>query len=136
MSFDEEWASARSGATSVRLNQLPADPGGGGDKPDLKTNAPGKAAAINALETKIQPDTQTAGVVADVSTEAAVTEFTDWGVGAGLKDAHAEWELQVKSLQGRLSADKSSLQGTQQGFGNYELGLKSKWTGLVPPNAS
>ncbi|MET9601686.1 hypothetical protein [Streptomyces sp. NPDC006459] len=41
MSFDEEWSAARATATAgvtMRLNQVPADPGGGGGGGDLELN--------------------------------------------------------------------------------------------------
>lgn len=95
MSFDQEWAELRQ-AAQTRLNS--AGPGHGG-LPDVKINASGKTAAVNALETQIQPGVRKAGVVADDSTTGAVTAFTGWQTGSGLKDAHAEWEKQVESLR-------------------------------------
>lgn len=121
MSFDQEWAEAKQSA-QTRLNGV--GPGSGG-LPDVKINSSGKAAAMNALETHIQPGVQTAGVVADDSTATAVTEFTDWQTGSGLKDAHAEWEKQVKSLQARLARDREALRETKSGFHYVDYGVKN-----------
>ncbi|MFB7219459.1 hypothetical protein ACWD4L_08475 [Streptomyces sp. NPDC002596] len=112
MSFDQEWAELRQ-AAQTRLNS--AGPGHGG-LPDVKINASGKTAAVNALETQIQPGVRKAGVMADDSTTGAVTAFTGWQTGSGLKDAQAEWEKQVESLQGRLARDKEALRQTRGGF--------------------
>ncbi|MFE0701607.1 hypothetical protein [Streptomyces sp. NPDC058872] len=138
MSFDEEWAQVREGAAArqdpaMRLNSTPASPGGGPGQPNLRTNDPGKAAAVKALETRLQPDTQKAGIVADESTGAAQTAFTAWATSAGLKSAHEQWARQVKSLQARLDADKSALQGTRTGFTGFETGLQHQWLLQQPP---
>ncbi|MEU4346748.1 hypothetical protein [Streptomyces sp. NPDC023838] len=112
MSFEQEWVGLKQTA-QTRLNGV--GPGNGGI-PDVKTNNSGKTAAVNALETKVQPGVQKAGVAADESTTAAVIAFADWQTAAGLKDAHAEWEMQVKSLQGRLTQDKEALRETKGHF--------------------
>ncbi|MER6099503.1 hypothetical protein ABT154_27355 [Streptomyces sp. NPDC001728] len=140
MSFDEEWTQVREGSavqqdSAMRLNSAAASPGGGSGQPDLRTNDPGKAAAVKALETRIQPDTQKAGVVADESTGAARTTFASWATSAGLKSAHEQWAMQVKSLQARLDADKSALQGTRSGFTGFDNGLQQQWLLLQPPAA-
>ncbi|KQX57969.1 MULTISPECIES: hypothetical protein [unclassified Streptomyces] len=140
MSFDEEWAQVRDGSavrqdSAMRLNSAAASPGGGSGQPDLRTNDPGKAAAVKALETRLQPDTHKAGVVADESTNAAETAFASWATSAGLKSAHEQWAMQVKSLQARLDADKSALQGTRSGFTGFDNGLQQQWLLLQPPAA-
>ncbi|MFF3842283.1 hypothetical protein [Streptomyces sp. NPDC001930] len=138
MSFDEEWARVREDASvrqesATRLNSAAASPGGGSGQPDLRTNDPGKAAAVKALETRLQPDTQKAGIVADESTDTAETAFTSWATSAGLKSAHEQWAMQVKSLQARLDADKAALQGTRTGFTGFDNGLQQQWLLLQPP---
>lgn len=45
-----------------------------------------------------------------------MTGFKGWATGAGLKDALEEWSLQVKSLQGRLANDRSSLQEAKKSY--------------------
>ncbi|TVL88620.1 hypothetical protein [Streptomyces sp. SAJ15] len=102
----------------------------------LKTNNPGKAAAVKALTEDIQPDTGTAGTVADEATTKAVTTFTDWATGSGLKDVATEWDKQVKALQGRLAADKTALQGARLGFQNHDIqtgGTLNRF--LLPPTS-
>ncbi|MGX4690059.1 hypothetical protein [Streptomyces sp. JNUCC 63] len=70
--------------------------------------------------------TDKVGSHADESSSAAVREFSGWDTGSGLKDAHAEWELQVKSLQGRLAKDQESLQGSQRDFQYVDYGIRSR----------
>ncbi|MBL1096622.1 hypothetical protein [Streptomyces coffeae] len=118
----DEWEQLKAEAlqnqrTDMRLNSA-ADPGGGrsGDAPDLRTNAPGKKAAVKALRERIRPGATTAGNHADETSSAAVREFKDWDTGAGLKDAHKEWELQVKQLKARLEADQAALAKTKSDF--------------------
>ncbi|WFB08974.1 hypothetical protein LRS74_19445 [Streptomyces sp. LX-29] len=102
----------------------------------LKTNNPGKAAAVKALTEDIQPDTGTAGTVADEATTKAVTAFTDWATGSGLKDVATEWDKQVKALQGRLAADRTALQGTRYGFQSYDIRTGSTLNRfLLPPTS-
>ncbi|MEV5678879.1 hypothetical protein AB0L68_27575 [Streptomyces sp. NPDC052164] len=113
MSFEQEWAAHKNEA-AMRLNGTGGGQGGG--DADLKTNNTGKAAAVSALTNQIQPGAGKAGVVADESTNSAVTGFKGWATGAGLKDALEEWSLQVKSLQGRLANDRSSLQEAKKSY--------------------
>ncbi|MFF0504078.1 hypothetical protein ACFYUH_10835 [Streptomyces fimicarius] len=113
MSFEQEWAAHKNEA-AMRLNGSGGPDGGG--QADLKTNDSGKAAAANALTTRIQPAAGTAGVTADESSGSAVTAFKGWATATGLKDALEEWTLQVRSLQGRLANDKSALLGAKRNF--------------------
>ncbi|WP_103531284.1 hypothetical protein [Streptomyces sp. SM11] len=115
----------------MRLNGV-GGPGGGGQA-DLKTNDSGKAAAANALSTRIQPAAGTAGVTADESSDSAVTAFKGWATATGLKDALEEWGLQVKSLQGRLANDKNALLGAKQNFLLNDLDTGGRLRGLGGP---
>ncbi|GAA2639869.1 hypothetical protein [Streptomyces vastus] len=80
----------------------------------------------------LQPDgdifrnTDKAGRHAEENSGAAMREFTGWDTGAGLKDAHNEWELQVKSLMNRLDADREALEGTKRDFQYLDLGIRSR----------
>ncbi|MEV5974320.1 hypothetical protein [Streptomyces sp. NPDC051921] len=125
MSFDDEWAQQKSAAmdrqaTSMQLNQLPADPGGGG-QPDLATSPAKKKAAANTIETQIQPDLKSAADAADEGTNGAVTEFKGWDTSAGLSKAHEHWDSQVKRLNARLESEKSALRNTSTLFQNNDL---------------
>ncbi|MFF1498796.1 hypothetical protein ACFVZR_02685 [Streptomyces sp. NPDC058316] len=130
MSFDEEWAGHKNRA-AMRLNGT----GGSGGDADLKTNHAGKAAAIKALSTEIEPDTGTAGIVADDSTGSAVTGFKGWATATGLKEALEEWGLQVKSLQARLANDRASLQQTKRNYllNDHEVGSELSKIGGTGP---
>ncbi|WNZ08286.1 hypothetical protein [Streptomyces sp. 11x1] len=130
MSFDEAWGQARTAATarqssSMQLNQLPPS-GGGGDVADLKTNSSGKAVAIRMLQDDIPRGTEKAGRHAEENLDATVREFSDWATGSGLKDAHKEWELQVKNLMNRLKEDREALQGTKRDFEYLNLEIRSQ----------
>ncbi|MGW8486991.1 hypothetical protein [Streptomyces sp. NPDC055886] len=130
MSFEQEWAAHKNEA-ATRLNGVGGPAGGG--QADLKTNDSGKAAAANALTNSIQPAAGTAGVTADESSGSAVTAFKGWATATGLKDALEEWGLQVKSLQGRLANDKSSLLGAKRNFLLNDLDTGGRLRGLGGP---
>ncbi|MFI8826370.1 hypothetical protein [Streptomyces sp. NPDC053431] len=128
MSFDDEWAqdkdnarTPRTQASDMRLNQLPADPGGGSGSPDLATSPARKKAAANTIETQIQPNLKSAADAADEGTDGAVTEFKGWDTSAGLKKAHEHWDSQVKRLNARLESEKSALRNTSTLFQNNDL---------------
>ncbi|MBZ4320580.1 hypothetical protein [Streptomyces huiliensis] len=109
--------------------------GGGTEGLDiLKTNDPGKSAAARALETDIQPDTGRAGTYADEATTAAVTGFTGWAAGSGLKDVADEWDRQVAALQNRLSADKSALRSARIEFRGQDLRTAGILDRFLPPS--
>jgi hypothetical protein len=101
----------------MRLNQLPADPGGstgssgpaGGQK-DLASSPAEKKAAAKAIEDHIEPDTRKAGNWADAETNEAVKEFRDgWLTSGALKKAHETWGEQVQNLMNRLASEKAAL---------------------------
>lgn len=109
------------GTVGMRLNQLPADPGGptdvtgpAGRKKDLASSPAEKAAAVKAIEEHIQPDTAKAGRWADEDTGSAVKTFgpkdgDGWVISTALKTAHKTWGAQVKNLIDRLDAEKGAL---------------------------
>ncbi|MFF9200045.1 hypothetical protein ACF09L_33040 [Streptomyces sp. NPDC014779] len=116
MSFDDEWAQQKS-AAAMRLNQLPADQGGGGSgKPDLGTTPARKRQAGNDIENHVQPKVREGADAADEGTNGAIAEFKGWDTAAGLKKAHEHWDTQVTRLQGRLGSERDSLKGTANAF--------------------
>ncbi|MEU8539699.1 hypothetical protein AB0C52_06795 [Streptomyces sp. NPDC048717] len=129
----DEWEKLKAEAAAarhdggMRLNST----GDGAGPADLKTNAQGKSGAINALRNHIGPGVDKAGIHADETTDAAELEFAGWATGAGLKDAHAEWALQVKSLRGRLAYDQEALGRTKSDFRYVDHGVKSSLGGIV-----
>ncbi|MFJ5034490.1 hypothetical protein ACIQB5_42050 [Streptomyces sp. NPDC088560] len=128
----DEWEQLKADALARRQNgmQLDSAAGVGGSgavgAPDLKTNKAGNDAAVKALQDEIPRDTDKAGSHADESTATAVREFSGWQTGSGLKDAHAEWELQVKNLKGRLGQDKEALEGSHQHLQYVDYGVGSR----------
>ncbi|MFJ5969851.1 hypothetical protein [Streptomyces sp. NPDC093060] len=110
----------------MRLDSAAADGRGGGGAADLKTSTSGNRAAVKALRVDIRPGTDKAGSHADEGSAAVVREFSGWDTGAGLKDAHAEWELQVNNLKGRLDADQSALEQTHSHFQYTDYGVRSR----------
>ncbi|GAA3376384.1 hypothetical protein GCM10020367_47870 [Streptomyces sannanensis] len=115
MSFEEEWAAARTG--------------GRGDQ-DLNTDAAKKSKAANAIETDFEPNTRKAGDRADETTAMAVSEFTGWATGSGLKKAQEGWEKQVQGLMRRLSGEKTALRGTSNLFVNNDIATGAGFSGL------
>ncbi|MFE0732707.1 hypothetical protein ACFW2X_31610 [Streptomyces antibioticus] len=123
---------AAGGDSHMRLNGT----GGTAGTADLRTNTQGKRGAIKALVETIRPGLDKAGVHADENTDSAELEFTGWATGAGLKDAHAEWALQVKSLKARLARDQADLSKTKRDFQYLDHDVTSSLARitLLPPD--
>ncbi|MFC9295934.1 hypothetical protein ACFTWH_07325 [Streptomyces sp. NPDC057011] len=125
MSFEQEWARQKQStgegpSPQMRLNQLPADQGGG--QGVLATAPPEKKKAANTIENVLQPGTTKAADAADEPTKNAVKAFTGWDTAAGLTQAHTHWDDQVKRLMGRLNSEKTALRGASNLFtGNDQL---------------
>ncbi|MET9884946.1 hypothetical protein ABZZ20_17805 [Streptomyces sp. NPDC006430] len=140
MSFEQEWAghkpvTAEPPSPQMRLNQLPADQGGGPGL--LATAPPAKKKAANTIENVLQPGTTKAADAADEPTQGAVKAFSGWDTAVGLSKAHTQWDDQVKRLMGRLNSEKTALRGASNLFtGNDQLTgqsfqpVQSKVTGL------
>jgi len=137
----DEWEELKAGALArgqdqTRLNSVGSAGGtstggaGTGGGPDLKTDNAGKKGAVTALERDIRPGTATAGSHAEEPSSAAVREFSGWETGAGLKAAYAEWELQVKNLQGLLAKDQGALTQTRREFQYVDHGVESRIAAL------
>ncbi|MER6447464.1 hypothetical protein DEJ51_12280 [Streptomyces venezuelae] len=103
MSFDEEWSAARATAAAggtMRLNQVPIDPGGGGSGGgDLELNQD-QIGAIGSEAYKLHTCLQTDGKHAATATAEAAGALTKEGFasGAALLKANSAWESQVKTL--------------------------------------
>ncbi|MEV7088259.1 hypothetical protein AB0O07_20620 [Streptomyces sp. NPDC093085] len=108
----------------MRLNS--ADAGGApwGDA-DVASTPGQKKAAANTIETELEPDTRKAGNWADDASGKAVTGFDGWDTAAGLKKVRETWESQVKTLMGRLSAEKGALRGAGGLFAQNDLATES-----------
>ncbi|MFF8604359.1 hypothetical protein ACF06X_00310 [Streptomyces sp. NPDC015346] len=102
MSFDDEWASVRTKAqadVSMRLNQVPADPGGGSGNADLgvdqdKLGAIGSAAY--ALHGRLVKD----GNHARTNTSEAATGMSTSGfrTGSAMATVQETWSSQLSTL--------------------------------------
>ncbi|MFC7843476.1 hypothetical protein [Streptomyces sp. NPDC057382] len=138
MGFDQEWAQVRSGAVeqqaaSMRLNRAADEAASGsaaGRSPDQASTPARKRAAANTIETELEPNTGRAATWADTETTTAVTEFAGWAAAEGLKTVQTTWNRQVKTLMGRLAAEKGALKGTARTFGEYELDRRQQFSGL------
>ncbi|MFJ2752384.1 MULTISPECIES: hypothetical protein [unclassified Streptomyces] len=102
MSFDEEWSAARATATAgvtMRLNQVPADPGGGGGGGDLELNQD-HIGAIGSEAYRLHARLQADGKHAATATAEAAAALTTEGFasGAALLKVNSAWESQVKTL--------------------------------------
>ncbi|MFI1534249.1 hypothetical protein [Streptomyces anandii] len=104
----------------MRLNQLPADPGGSQPltgQPDLASSPTEKRAAANAIENHIEPGTQRSGNWADEETGAVAKAFGPedghgWLTSGAVSKAHKTWGQQVRNLMNRLSSEKTALRST------------------------
>ncbi|MFI1934541.1 hypothetical protein [Streptomyces sp. NPDC020330] len=101
-------------STSMRLNGIPEEdrgpsPQAPGSRPDLASTPAQKRAAAGTIATELQPDTKKAGNRPDESMTTAISAFSGWATGSGLKKVHTTWESQVKTLLGRLNSEKSAL---------------------------
>jgi uncharacterized protein (DUF1501 family) len=127
----DEWEQLKAAALArrqdqMRLNSAVAAGGGSsGAEPDLKTSKTEQKAAVKALE-DVRRGTDQAGCQAEEASSAAVLEFSGWDTGSGLKDAHAEWELQVKNLKERLAKDQEDLEGAHRDFRYVDYGVRSR----------
>ncbi|MDG9716967.1 hypothetical protein [Streptomyces sp. DH24] len=141
----EPMGAARTGTDTAgshagtRLNQLPADQGGGGTAgpagppalgKDLASSPAEKKRAAKAIEENIEPDTQKAGRWADDDSAGAVKAFgpkdgDGWVTSKALKKAHETWGDQVKNLMDRLAAEKSALRSTSTLLQSTDVGVGS-----------
>lgn len=116
----------------MRLNQLPADPGGGGGsfsgRPDLASSPAEKQAAAKAIQDHIEGDTRTAGEWADEETGAVVKAFGakdghGWLTSGAVQKAHKTWGEQVQNLMNLLSSDKGALLAANTQFQGTDVGV-------------
>ncbi|MFJ6611063.1 hypothetical protein ACIQPT_12340 [Streptomyces sp. NPDC091289] len=127
MNFDREWAAHKerewaahkeaallARQSDMRLNATPGS--GSSEDGDLKTNVAGKGRAASHLGETMQPKTRQAGAHADGETTAVGAEFKGWQTGAGLDEAHEEWQRQVANLQRRLTKERDGFQGAKRDF--------------------
>ncbi|MGW8066419.1 hypothetical protein ACVV2G_30095 [Streptomyces ziwulingensis] len=122
---------------NMRLNQLPAEPGGGGNGgprgPYLASTPAEKKKAATSIEEHVEPETRKAGDLADESTAAAVKEFGPkdaggWATSGALKSAHETWGRQVQALMNRLGGEKESLRAvnTLLNGTDFQVGAASR----------
>ncbi|MEU0086560.1 hypothetical protein [Streptomyces sp. NPDC006274] len=131
----DEWEELKAEAAArqesrMQLNGTGGPGGTGADAADLKTGSSGQSAAVKALVERIGPGLNKAGVYADEDTNAAERAFKGWATGAGLKDAHEEWALQVNNLKARLAQDQAALSKTKRDFQYIDHDVKSSMARL------
>ncbi|GHB80625.1 hypothetical protein GCM10010331_80130 [Streptomyces xanthochromogenes] len=128
----------------LELNQVPADTSevtaptstGGGSR-DFASSPAQKAAAAQAIQQHIEPDTRASGGWADEQTAVVVKEFTardghGWLTSAALKNAHQSWGGQVTNLMNRLSSEKGALSSTNSLWHRTDVGVGDR---VGPPSA-
>ncbi|AZM93570.1 hypothetical protein [Streptomyces sp. W1SF4] len=101
-------------STGTRLNGrdgVPADPLPPGDGSAFGSTPAEKKAAADTIETELEPNTRKAAAGAKENTSAAARTLDGWETASGLKKVTETWDQQVKTLMGRLSAEKTSLRG-------------------------
>ncbi|MFE4048572.1 hypothetical protein [Streptomyces sp. YIM B13518] len=124
----------------TRLNQLPAERGGGappGGRKDLASSPARKKAAARAIEEHIEPDTAKAGRWADEDTGSAVKAFRakdgdGWATSTALKKAHETWGEQVKNLMDRLDVEKGALRGANTVLQGTDLAVRAEVRRISP----
>ncbi|MEU0136142.1 hypothetical protein ABZ172_19245 [Streptomyces sp. NPDC006296] len=116
----------------MRLNQYPADQGGGpgGGQQKLASTPAQKKAAADALQENIKPQTKTAGHHADEGTSEVVRAFDakdgyGWFMSSALKKAHKTWGEQMQAQMNRLHADQAALLRTNVQLSNTDLAARS-----------
>ncbi|OEJ32181.1 hypothetical protein [Streptomyces subrutilus] len=131
MSFDEEWSAARATAAanvSMRLNQVPVDPGGGGAGGlDLNQDHIG---AIGSEAYKLHSRLQTDGKHAATSTAEAAGALTkeNFASGAALLKANTLWESQVKTLVAACANISNGLNYSLSSHAKDEEQLRADFT--------
>ncbi|MEU9145181.1 hypothetical protein [Streptomyces sp. NPDC048349] len=131
MSFDEEWSAARATAAanvSMRLNQVPADPGGGGSGGlDLNQDHIG---AIGSEAYKLHSRLQTDGKHAAASTAEAAGALTkeNFASGAALLKVNTLWESQVKTLVAACATISNGLNYSLSSHAKDEEQLRADFT--------
>lgn len=104
MSFDEEWASARTDATAatssgMRLNRVPDEGSGGGSSADLSVNQDKLGeigSAAYALHGRLRSDGGHAR--ASTSEAAAMMTVNSFQTGAAMRIVHDTWNSQLNTL--------------------------------------
>jgi len=112
----------------TRLNQLPAERGGGaptGGRKDLASSPAQKKAAARAIEEHIEPDTAKAG---RGHRHSAVKAFRaeagdGWATSTALKKAHEAWGGQVENPKDRLDAEKGALRSANTVLRGTDLAM-------------
>ncbi|KOU29092.1 hypothetical protein [Streptomyces sp. WM6368] len=132
MSFDEEWSAARATATAgvtMRLNQVPADPGGGGGGGDLELNQD-HIGAIGSEAYRLHARLQTDGKHAATATAEAAGALTTEGFasGAALLKVNSAWESQVKTLVAACANISNGLNYSLASHAKDEQQLKADFT--------
>ncbi|MCX5607709.1 hypothetical protein OHB39_08985 [Streptomyces sp. NBC_00047] len=131
MSFDEEWSAARATAAanvSMRLNQVPVDPGGGGGG-DLDLNQD-HIGAIGSEAYKLHTRLQTDGKHAATATAEAAGALTkeNFASGAALLKANTLWESQVKTLVSACAIISNGLNYSLSSHAKDEQQLQADFT--------
>ncbi|MEU5435608.1 hypothetical protein AB0G73_19820 [Streptomyces sp. NPDC020719] len=128
----EEWEQLKADAAARQYDGLRLDSASGaGGASDLKTDYTAKDLAAKTLREDLRPGTDKAGGFAEEPSGATAREFSAWETGSGLKDAHAEWERQVKGLQARLARDQAALEQTKREFQHTDHGVEGQMAQLA-----
>ncbi|MZE76941.1 hypothetical protein [Streptomyces xinghaiensis] len=128
--------------TGMRLNEYPADHGGGsgGGQQDLVSTPAEKKAAAKAIEDHIEPETKKAGDYADEATSGVVKAFDakdghGWLMSSSLKKAHKTWGEQVRTLMNRLGSEKVALRSSNTILANTDFRVSAGARAVRTPSA-
>ncbi|MCX5378121.1 hypothetical protein [Streptomyces sp. NBC_00091] len=130
MSFEEEWSAARATAAaniSMRLNQAPATPGGGGS--DLALNQD-HIGAVGSEAYKLHSRLQTDGKHAATASAEAAGALAKEGFasGAALAKVNGRWESQVKTLGAACAQISNGLNYSLSSHNKEEQQLYAEFT--------
>ncbi|MFD4023892.1 hypothetical protein ACFWRV_10285 [Streptomyces sp. NPDC058576] len=95
----------------------------GREEADFASTPAQKKAAAGTIEKELEPNTKKTAERADTATESARKGFDGWETAAALKTVAGTWDRQVKSLMGRLAAEKNGLRGASGYFESNDIGV-------------
>jgi hypothetical protein len=96
----DEWEQAKSGSAQTRLNQLPAEGGGGGGQSDLTVHDD-ELGKLGDMARSLREQLSTDADHARVATFEASNELFNGGLdmGAGLLEVHDAWSTKLATLK-------------------------------------
>ena len=133
MSFDQEWAGHKAAAaekqsTSMQLNQLPADGGGGSPQGDLQVNQQ-DLAAIGDDAFRLYQRLDRDGDHAKASSQRASSRLnSDFALAGAIGDVAEKWNDQVNTLLESCAHISNHLDYTQRAHAGDEYYIATSFS--------